>query len=160
VNGRPARRPKTTLVCGYGNPGRGDDGLGPALVARLEEEPGLRGRTDIRTETRLQLNIEDALTVSSFDRVIFADASTRGRAFFEFKRVRLTSGWSFSTHALAPGSVLGLCRELYGKTPQAFILGIRGYRWGLEDGLSDKAVRNLARAAAFLLKRLGSGGGG
>jgi len=145
-----------TLICGYGNPGRGDDGLGQALIARLEKDPRLRCRADIRTEVRLQLNIEDALTVSGFERVIFADAATRGRGPYTFTTIRPASQWSFSTHALSPGSVLALCRDLYAITPRAFLLGIRGYQWEFGQGLSDKAARGLDRAAAFLLKRLGS----
>jgi hydrogenase maturation protease len=146
--------PGKTLVCGFGNPGRQDDGLGPVLVARLEEEPALRGRPDVETEARLQLNIEDALTVSRFDRVIFVDASTRGRDPFLFKEIRPTTRWSFTTHSLAPGSVLALCRELYGRAPRAYLLAVRGHRWELEEGLSDRAARNLDRAVSFLLRRL------
>lgn len=150
-------RPKTTLVCGFGNPGRRDDGLGPALVARLESDPALKERTDIRTEARLQLNIEDALTVSAVEEVIFADASTRAKPPFEFKRIRPRVKLAFSTHALAPAAVLALCRELYGRTPKAFLLGIRGYAWELEEGLTARAARNLDRALAFLKRRWGSG---
>ena len=150
-------RPKTTLVCGFGNPGRRDDGLGPALVALLESDPALKKWTGLRTEARLQLNIEDALTISAVEEVIFADASTRARPPFEFKRIRPRAKLAFSTHALAPASVLALCRELYGRTPEAFLLGIRGYRWELEEGLTARAARNLERALAFLNKRWGFG---
>jgi len=44
------------LVYGYGNPGRGDDGLGPALVEALE----LLGATGLDCESDYQLAIEDA----------------------------------------------------------------------------------------------------
>jgi hydrogenase maturation protease len=150
-------RPGTTLVCGFGNPGRRDDGLGPALVARLESDPAVNKRTDIKTEARLQLNIEDALTISTVEEVIFADASTRAKPPFEFKRVRPRATLAFSTHALAPASVLALCRELYGRTPRAFLLGIRGYRWELGETLTARAGRNLDRALAFLKRRWAPG---
>ena len=149
----PHGGPKTILICGFGNPGRRDDGLGPALVARLESDPDLNKRTDIRTEARLQLNIEDALTISAVEEVIFADASTKAKPPFEFKRIRPRTKLAFSTHALEPSSVLALCRELYGRTPEAFLLAIRGYRWELEEGLSPRAARNLGRALAFLRER-------
>ncbi len=32
----PAPAPRRILLIGYGNPGRGDDGLGPLLAARIE----------------------------------------------------------------------------------------------------------------------------
>ena len=151
---RTARNQTTTLVCGYGNPGRRDDGLGPALVAGLESRPGRKERTDLRTEARLQLNIEDSLTVSAFERIIFVDASKRGKAPFEFKKIRPRIRLAFSTHALSPQSVLALCRELYDRTPQAFLLAVRGYVWDLEEGLSPKAEANLAKALNFLARRL------
>ena len=149
-----ARSRKATLVCGYGNPGRRDDGLGPALVAGLESGPGRKGRKDIRTEARLQLNIEDSLTVSAFEQVIFVDASKRAKAPFEFKKLRPQTRLAFSTHALSPQSVLALCRELYGRKPEAFLLAIRGYGWDLEEGLTPKAEANLARALKFMAGRL------
>ena len=152
VRSPTARSRKTTLVCGYGNPGRRDDGLGPALVAGLESGPG---RKDIRTEARLQLNIEDSLTVSAFERVIFVDASRRAKAPYEFKKIRPRTRLAFSTHALSPQSVLALCRELYGRKPEAFLLAIRGYGWDLEEGLTPKAEANLARALKFMAGRLG-----
>jgi hydrogenase maturation protease len=148
-----------TLICGYGNPGRSDDGLGPALIARLEEEPSFKGHEDIQTEARLQLNIEDALTISRFDRVIFVDASTRGPASYIFRKIRPAGRWSFSTHSLEPGSVLALCRELYGKTPRISVLAIRGHRWVLGEGLSPRAEENLLRAVAFLKRHLSRSAG-
>ena len=48
------------LLLGFGNPGRQDDGLGPALVQAIEEMeiPGVRAEADY------QLNIEDAAIAS------------------------------------------------------------------------------------------------
>ncbi len=143
------------LICGYGNPGRSDDGLGPALVAKLRGEPRGRTRKDITGELRLQLNIEDGLTISCYDRVIFVDAAKRGREPYEFREIRPAAGWTFSTHALSPESVLALCAELYGKTPRAFLLAIRGHRWVLGEGLSPQAEKNLSQAIAFLEQQLG-----
>ncbi len=60
------------LVYGYGNPGRLDDGLGPALVRELSRR-GLRAEADL--ETAYQLQVEDAARVAEYDLVIFADAA-------------------------------------------------------------------------------------
>lgn len=149
---RPSR--ERTLICGYGNPGRSDDGLGPALVAKLQAgRHGLR-REGVTGEARLQLNIEDSLAVSRYDRVIFVDAARRGRDPYEFREIRPSAGWTFSTHARSPESVLALCAELYGKTPRASLLAIRGHRWVLGEGLSPKGEKNLSRAIAFLESQL------
>ncbi|VGO14536.1 hypothetical protein PDESU_03099 [Pontiella desulfatans] len=61
----------STLVIGYGNPGRLDDGLGPAFAERIQ---GL-GLSGVTVESNYQLNIEDAELVSRYDTVVFADAS-------------------------------------------------------------------------------------
>ena len=157
VRAKPRLRRPRTLVCGYGNPGRSDDGLGPALVSRLETELRRSARRDIVATSRLQLNIEDSLAISAFDRVVFVDASRRGPDPFRFRAVRPSKGWSFSTHALPPEAVLAWCLELYGRRPQASVLAIRGHRWVLEEGLSPMARRNLDRAEGFLAGRLGFG---
>jgi hydrogenase maturation protease len=154
---KPRGRRERTLVYGYGNPGRSDDGLGPAVASWLEREARRRGRRDIVALSRLQLNIEDSLTVSAFDRVVFVDATRRGPDPFLFRDIRPARGWSFSTHALSPEAVLALCAELYGKRPPASMLAVRGHRWVLGEAFSPAAERNLARAGAFLARRLGLG---
>ncbi len=55
-------------LIGYGNPGRGDDGLGPALAAHLMEEP------DIVVTSDYQLTVDHALLLADAQIVVFADA--------------------------------------------------------------------------------------
>ena len=96
------------LVYGYGNPGRQDDGLGPALVERLEGEhiPG------VATDSNYQLQVEDAVAVSQSDTVIFVDAAASGDEPFTFSEVKPSSETTFTTHSVSPGSVLALCYDL------------------------------------------------
>ena len=98
------------LVYGYGNPGRQDDGLGPALVGRLEEEriPG------VATDSNYQLQIEDAVAVSESDTVIFVDAVVRGEEPFTFTELEPSNEITLhDPHRCRPASVLALCHELY-----------------------------------------------
>lgn len=138
------------LVYGYGNPGRQDDGLGPALVGMLEEE-GIPG---VETDCNYQLQIEDAEAVSRFDAVVFVDASMDGKEPFSFGGLEPSAEIAFTTHAMSPASVLALCHELYQKPVPAFLLGIRGYRWEPVEGLSDAARENLEEAFRFLQSKL------
>jgi hydrogenase maturation protease len=62
------------FVMGYGNPGRQDDGLGPAAAAEID----LLGWPNIKTQDNYQLNIEDAIDVAEHDIVWFVDASKSG----------------------------------------------------------------------------------
>jgi hydrogenase maturation protease len=139
------------LCYGYGNPGRGDDGLGPALVAALEPL-GLPG---LACESDYQLAVEDSATLAGYDVVVFVDADSAGPAPFRFDRVQPASGVSFSSHSATPGQVLALAREMFGAQIRAYILGIRGYQFGeLCESLSEQARANLASALAFARRAL------
>jgi len=134
------------LVYGYGNPGRGDDGLGPALVAALEP----LAAAGLTCESDYQLAIEDAATLAEYDVVVFVDADMSGPAPFWFDRVEPSRELGFSSHSATPGQVVGLAREMFGAQVKAYALGIRGYRFGeLGDSLSEQASANLALALTF-----------
>jgi hydrogenase maturation protease len=135
------------LLIGYGNPGRQDDGLGPAL-ARAVETLGLPGVT---VDADYQLTVEDAEAAARHDVVVFADAARKGPEPFSFRRIEPRTQVSFSTHSVAPEAVLGLAGELFAARTEAYLLGIRGYDFDvLEEALSPRAVENLAAAIGFL----------
>jgi hydrogenase maturation protease len=135
------------LLIGFGNPGRLDDGLGPALAAAMERS-NLRGVT---VDSDYQLTVEDAAAVARHDIVIFADADVSGPEPFSFRRIEPAAQWSFSTHAIEPASVLGLADQLFGAQPEGYLLGIRGYEFdAFGERLSRQAQANLAAATTFL----------
>ena len=134
------------IIYGFGNPGRQDDGLGPAIISRLEEE----NIPDIKTECNYQLNIEDALLISEFNIAIFVDASQNCEEPFLYYGIEQADEIKFTTHSMSPQSVLALCSDLYNKNVKSFILEIRGYEWEMAEGLSLKAQGNLEKAYSFL----------
>jgi hydrogenase maturation protease len=138
------------LVYGIGNPGRQDDGLGPMLVEMLEAA-GLAG---VDLDSNYQLNVEDALALSTHGTIIFVDASETSDEPFSFLALEPSRDIAFTTHELSPAAVLALCEDLYGKRPLAWTLAIRGYAWDLGEGLSPRAEVNLSAALAFILGRL------
>ena len=146
----PSPTDSKILVYGIGNPGRRDDGLGPALVELLEAAR-LEG---VDLDSNYQLNIEDALACSKHDTVIFADASETAETPFAFIRLEPSREIAFTTHELSPAAVLALCEELYGRRPQAWVMAIRGHEWDIGEGLSPEAEVCLSAALAFLLGRL------
>ena len=137
---------KKILIYGFGNPGRQDDGLGPAVIERLESE----GVAGIVTDCNYQLNIEDAIFVSEHDIVVFVDASIDAVAPFSFAKTGPSVDITFTTHSMSPESVLALCADLYGKNPEAYVLGIRGYEFDFETALTPEAEENFYRAYSFL----------
>jgi hydrogenase maturation protease len=136
---------KVRLI-GIGNPGRQDDGLGPALIDKINSCPPF----SVNAEWRYQLNIEDAQAIQDADVVIFADAATEGDEPATLTEITPASDIAFTTHALAPESVLALAEELYGRAPKAYVLAIRGYAWDIGEGLSPRAEVNLEAAIAQL----------
>jgi hydrogenase maturation protease len=144
------------LLIGYGNPGRLDDGLGPALaeaVAALRL-PGVTAEADY------QLSVEDAAAVAAHEVVVFADASVNGPEPFALRPVRpATEGdIGFSTHSVEPAAVLALARDLFRARTRGYALGIRGYRFNeFGETLSDAARENLAATLRFLVPLLREG---
>jgi len=139
------------LVIGYGNPGRQDDGLGPALAELLEaqELPGVTVQSDY------QLTVEDAVTVAEHDVVVFVDASVTGEAPFDFTPVTPTHTVSFSSHSVTPSMVLGLAHALFAAETRGYVLGIRGYQFDtFGESLSPRAQTNLDAALRALRTRL------
>ena len=134
---------KKTLVIGIGNTGRRDDGLGWRFLDLLNGLPDFMG--DL--EYRYQLQIEDAALVSTYDEVIFVDATQEeldsGYALHQLEKKPFSS---YTSHAIPPSHILSLCSDLYNKDPKAYLLAIRGYEWGLMLGLSDRAEENMRKA--------------
>ncbi|MCP3956855.1 MAG: hydrogenase maturation protease [bacterium] len=144
-----------TLMLGWGNQGRRDDGLGPALVRILAQ----RRLPDLTLGSDYQLQVEDAYEVARYPRVIFVDADRSGPEPFSFRRLAPSaSSSSFSSHSVTPGGLLTLTRELFNREPEAWLLGIRGYDFDrFEESLSPEARRNLDHAADFVTAALQTG---
>ncbi len=136
---------KDVLLIGIGNNSRADDGLGWAFLEAVENWPGFEG--DI--EYRYQLQVEDAALFANYSTVIIVDAF-QGHlpGGFRWQACRAAPRFEFSTHALDPGSVLFLCKDLYSALPAAYTLAIEGAEWGLREGLSATARTNLEAALA------------
>jgi len=135
------------LILGFGNPGRVDDGLGPALVEGIR----VRNFENVSCETTYQLQVEDAAEVANHDLVVFADATTEQGQPFYFRPVEPDPDPSFSTHSVTPGAILALARQAFGATCNAWILGIRGHDFNrFHEGLSAESESDLQTALGFL----------
>ena len=136
----------TTLLIGIGNSARRDDGLGWAFLDAIQKEERFAGELAYR----YQLQVEDADVIRNYENVIFVDALHRQvEGGFYWKPCLPVATFGFTTHAVDPESVVALCQELFGEAPDAYTLGIGGYAWGLEEGLSPQAVKNLEQALHF-----------
>ena len=143
------------LIVAVGNPSRGDDALGPALLERAEVALAgeiAAGRVELLTD--FQLQIEHALDLVGRERVIFVDASVSAPAPFEWTELAAGEGVAASiTHAMTPAAVLDTYRKVVGAPPPAAQLAIRGERFELGEDLSDAARANLDAALSSLVAR-------
>lgn len=138
---------RKVLVIGYGNPGRLDDGLGPALADVLERKaiPG------VTVDADYQLTVEDAANAAEHDIVIFADASVNGLEPFSFERVLPGGEMSFSSHSVEPAAVMAMVKGIFHAGTKGFALGIRGYDFNeFGERLSQPARGNMEAAAGFI----------
>ena len=143
------------LCFGYGNPGRGDDALGPRFIEEIE-----KGRTYQKSTAHLecltdfQLQIEHTEDLLNRDLVLFVDAHLTASAPFVFQRIQGDPIPHFSTHALSPQSLIALHEAIHGKAPPSFLLGIRGESFDLGAPLSRIAENHLLEALKFSSKLL------
>ncbi len=146
---------KKTMLYGYGNPGRQDDGLGNEFVSIMEEWITKEGIPEITIDSNYQLNIEDADAISDKDIVVFVDATIEEIDDFYIDRVEPSEAKvEFSMHAVSPAFVVNLCNQLYNKFPEVYLIHIKGYEWDFAEGLTEKAKENLNKAVEYAKSKI------
>ncbi len=138
---------KNIVLLAIGNTGRGDDGLGWHLADRLSET----NTNNLQIEYRYQLQVEDALLISQYSTVIFADATLEPlENGYAFEPCLPADHYFYSSHMQNPSTILYLLACLYGKAPKAFLLTMSGYSWELGENLTSMAEKNLSQALICL----------
>lgn len=137
------------LLFGFGNPGRGDDALGPMLVEHLEKF----AIVNLEFQADMQLQVEHVTDLAECDQVIFVDADMSCGEPFEFHEVFAQKDDSYTSHAMSPAALLHAYLQVYGTAPpSARLLRIRGYHFKLGETLSDRAAENLRAAIGYMLE--------
>lgn len=139
--------PAPTLIFAYGNPGRGDDALGPELIAAIDA----MGLGDVECLDDMQLQIEHVTDLVGRSRIIFVDADASCVPPCRLEQITARRDDSYTSHAMSPAALLHAYRQVYGTdAPEAWLLRIRGYDFELGQPLSDAARNNLATAVTNL----------
>jgi hydrogenase maturation protease len=133
-----------TLIIGYGNPLRGDDGLGWRAAERLT---AILHESKARVIACHQLTPELAEPISRADLVIFIDAEETepaGKLFCRRISTRAAPLVAFSHH-LTPAALLICARELYGACPEAITFSVSGQNFACSEELSPGVAAVLPR---------------
>ena len=147
---------KPVLLLGYGNPSRGDDGLGPELLTLIEEEREQGRAPDIFDAlTDYQLQIEHALDIQQRQLVVFIDASLSATAPFDYSRLEPCRDNSYTSHAMSPSALLAVYEQVCDDPlPDAYLLGIPAYQFDLGTSITDEAREHLGEARDFVRELL------
>jgi hydrogenase maturation protease len=160
-----------SLVIGYGNPDRQDDGVAWHIVRELAVR---FGRLDANTSTdsildldvgepllsdnapdlmvELQLMPEIAETIAAYDKVCFVDAHTGAyESDLNVEHPKAEFQSSPFTHHLTPQTCLILTQAAYGRTPEALIVSVKGYQFGFALGLSPETAQFADQAVETIL---------
>ena len=139
-----------TLVVGFGNVFRRDDGVGFAVLNALRERLGRSplavdedGYDDLGHELDTlflhQLVPELAEVIAGYDRVVFVDAHV-GTIPDLIREEAVVAHYEPATvpHQLLPCTVLAMAQDLYASHPGGVLLSIRGHDFDFGEELSPQ----------------------
>lgn len=120
-----------TVVIGYGNPLRGDDGVGPIVAERVGR---LQPHVQVLTPHQLLPELADAVSRASL--VVFIDAAADGApGDISCDPVKADAD-SRLDHVLSPSALLQLARTAYGYEPLAWLVRVNGHAFDFGPALS------------------------
>jgi hydrogenase maturation protease len=140
---------KHTLLIGYGNPDREDDGVAWHILRALTVKMGRPAPSSYEDEFPqdaqvdfafyLQLTPEMAEDIAAYQYICFVDAHT-GNIPEQVRLIDVESDFQRSpfTHHLTPQSLISICETLYGNKPDAALLSVRGYQFLFSRQLSEE----------------------
>jgi hydrogenase maturation protease len=151
------------LLIGIGNPLRGDDGVGPALLEQLARELGSWRTACAELKSVHQLTPELALAVAGVRRVLFLDACSAPCTVEPWieRLDELLEGLTESSalvsvasnlggHHLAPITLLALAQTLYGWQGEGALLRVPAFAFPHGSSFSAPLRRTLPQARELL----------
>jgi hydrogenase maturation protease len=150
-----------TLLIGYGNPDREDDGVAWHILRAFTIKMGLPApasyedefpqNTQVDFAFYLQLTPEMAEEIAAYKYVCFLDAHT-GNIPEPVRLIDVESDFQRSpfTHHLTPQSLISICETLYSKRPDSVLLSVRGYQFLFSRQLSEKTLALVPKAVDLI----------
>ena len=150
-----ASAPEGTLVIGYGNTLRGDDGAGPRVAEAVSASEG----PFLSVIAAHQLTPEMAYDVASAECVIFVDASADTEQTAVLVRSVEADGLPFQgAHSSSPEGLLTMARDAFERTPTAWLVTIPARNFEIGKEFSEVTQRALDQAIQVVLRLVGEAG--
>jgi hydrogenase maturation protease len=141
------------LVIGYGNYSRNDDGVGFRVASRFRQragkpslDPECDGLDELGESPHVicihQLTPELSELISEHDLVVFVDAHM-GEVYPEpirISSVEAKASSGFASHVISPGTIIAMAGAIYGRTPQAYLVSVRGHDFDFGTTLSPETA--------------------
>jgi hydrogenase maturation protease len=154
-----------TIIIGYGNIDRADDGAAFAVINELRRQLGVRileegytGLDDLNNNSDSifipQLIPEIMEMVTGYDKIVFVDAHVSS----DMEDLNCTpvlpeySSSSF-THHMKPSLLIAYLKAMYQCEPEAHLVSVRGYEFDFRRTLSCQ-VQAAVRPAVDIILRL------
>ncbi|PKO07624.1 MAG: hypothetical protein CVU41_00175 [Chloroflexi bacterium HGW-Chloroflexi-3] len=147
-----------TLLIGYGNPDREDDGVAWHILRGVADFfeliiPDTLDEDLIKVDEKLhflfdlQLIPEMTFDMAQYSRICFVDAHT-GAMENDLNIQTLDRKFQNSplTHHMTPQTILSILEHTFNHRPEAILVSVRGYQFGFENLLSPR-TKNLATEA-------------
>ena len=154
-----------TLVAGFGNLYRRDDGVASFVVNALREHLGRPPldpmddgfgdlQHDVDTVVLHQLVPELAEDLQHYSQVIFVDAHVPESVPEDFHEETVEPSFHtpFVSHQTHPATVLALTAQMYGVAPEATLISLVGYDFDFGEGLSDATAALVPQAVTRILE--------
>jgi hydrogenase maturation protease len=141
-----------TLVIGFGNTLRGDDGIGNAVA---EAVAGM-AIPDVRALAVHQLTPELAADIADVDVVVFVDAAMNAEPVTALCLDNKSDSPAL-THITDPRSLLQLSRTVFGRSPQGWLVTAAANEFGFHEGLSESGRRNALLASDLVAQIIRNG---
>jgi hydrogenase maturation protease len=142
----------STLVIGYGNTLRQDDGAGVALAERLVAHwQGQQIPATLVTVPQLVPELAAEIAAAGVTRVVFVDAAVGAPQ--AGVQIRLLGHNELSPslgHHLDPAVLMAYTRLLYGRTVPAWLVTVPGVAFEYGEGLSAHVQAALATAPVLV----------
>jgi hydrogenase maturation protease len=148
-----------SLVVGYGNTLRGDDGLGPHIVENLYDIAEPFG-TSIHLLVLPQLDIILASAMYAADVAIFVDArADTNKELVKVEEIAPALGPAtqrHTSHSISVPLLLRIALDWYGSAPDCYAVMPKGYDFSLGQILSNNARTAAVHATKQIMQILRS----